>query len=392
MFDVLTYQKGSAVVRMLEQYLGAEKFREGLRLYMRTHAYGNTETTDLWDAIEAASGEPARSIMDSWIYQGGYPLVIATPLGDGEIRLGQRRFRYGGGADATWQVPVRIRHDGGEERIVLSGQDVTVTVATEGPVVVNAGGWGFFRVLYEGDLRDRIAAALHQLSALERYNLLSDAWAAALSGATPAADTIALLREYRDEADPATWQLVISISKTLRRIAPSEAAGFVRGLARPAAERFGWEGTDGEAATVGTARGLVLELLGNVGADEAVIAEARRRVESAHDDPARTGDVRRAALQTVARNGDEGDFTSLLEGMRQRRPPRRTKHSSARRWPSFRMRASFAASATSASRRSAARMSLSCCSRCSRRHNPGPSGRGSRTTGTPCSSAFLRTS
>src|SRR5207244_13357000 len=59
MFDVLTYQKGCAVLRMLEQYLGAEPFRDGIRRYLGEHRYGNAETTDLWDAIEKTTGEPA---------------------------------------------------------------------------------------------------------------------------------------------------------------------------------------------------------------------------------------------------------------------------------------------------------------------------------------------
>ena len=80
MFDILTYEKGAAVVRMLEQHLGEGPFRSGIRRYMRQHAYGNAETTDLWDAIEAEMAStpnavPARQIMDSWIFQGGFPVV-----------------------------------------------------------------------------------------------------------------------------------------------------------------------------------------------------------------------------------------------------------------------------------------------------------------------------
>ncbi|MGH9298943.1 MAG: M1 family metallopeptidase [Acidimicrobiales bacterium] len=52
MFDHLTYLKGGNVLRMVEQYLGTERFRAGVRKYLKQHAYGNTETTDLWDAIE----------------------------------------------------------------------------------------------------------------------------------------------------------------------------------------------------------------------------------------------------------------------------------------------------------------------------------------------------
>ncbi len=93
MFDVLTYQKGGALLRMLEQYLGAERFREGVGHYLRTHSYGNTETSDLWDAIEHTSGEPVRRIMDSWIWQPGYPLVSVKASG-GELVLTQRRFSF----------------------------------------------------------------------------------------------------------------------------------------------------------------------------------------------------------------------------------------------------------------------------------------------------------
>src|SRR5690606_32365089 len=99
MFDTLTYQKGSAVVRMLEQYLGEDAFRDGIRRYLQTHQFANTETGDLWDALEAVTGEPVRVMMDSWIFQGGFPLVSAG-WADGALRLTQQRFRYLESSDA----------------------------------------------------------------------------------------------------------------------------------------------------------------------------------------------------------------------------------------------------------------------------------------------------
>ena len=72
MFDVLTYEKGASVVRMLEQHVGPDRFRDGIRRYMARHQYGNTETSDLWDALEAETGEPVRRIAESWIFQGGF--------------------------------------------------------------------------------------------------------------------------------------------------------------------------------------------------------------------------------------------------------------------------------------------------------------------------------
>src|SRR3984957_9206472 len=112
MFDVLTYQKGAGVLRMLERYLGAERFRDGVRRYLQAHRFGNTETADLWDAIEAASGEPVRHIMDTWILQGGFPLVTLDGSGPGGApTLTQAPFRYAppSGPSAIgsgWSVPV----------------------------------------------------------------------------------------------------------------------------------------------------------------------------------------------------------------------------------------------------------------------------------------------
>lgn len=90
-FDEITYEKGSSVLRMLEQYLGEDVFRSGMRAYMQAHKYGNASGQDLWDALAAASGQPVGPLMKSWIEQPGFPVVstAASPKG---IVLEQRRF------------------------------------------------------------------------------------------------------------------------------------------------------------------------------------------------------------------------------------------------------------------------------------------------------------
>ena len=124
MFDVLTYQKGGSLLRMLQQYLTPERFQDGVSHYLRTHAYGNTETGDLWDAIEATSGEPVRRMMDSWIWQPGYPLVTASLEGD-EVVVRQERFAFDERtleedvAPTTWLVPLHVRAGQQDEVILL---------------------------------------------------------------------------------------------------------------------------------------------------------------------------------------------------------------------------------------------------------------------------------
>ena len=109
MFDILTYVKGCSILRMLEQFLGEETFRDGIRIYLKRHAYANTVTADLWAALEEASSLPVGQIMDTWIYQGGYPLISVE---DGVIT--QQPFAYAeatgvSAIGSTWQVPVLIR-------------------------------------------------------------------------------------------------------------------------------------------------------------------------------------------------------------------------------------------------------------------------------------------
>ncbi|MFN5840808.1 MAG: M1 family metallopeptidase, partial [Acidimicrobiaceae bacterium] len=115
MFDVLTYQKGGALLRMLEQYLGPDRFRAGVSHYLKTHSYGNTETGDLWDAIEhvvstdGGDNVPVRALMDSWIWQAGYPLVSARVDGN-TLVLSQRQFTFDNTPDATlWVIPIHVR-------------------------------------------------------------------------------------------------------------------------------------------------------------------------------------------------------------------------------------------------------------------------------------------
>jgi puromycin-sensitive aminopeptidase len=211
MFDVLTYEKGGAVLRMLEQYLGEDQFRDGVRRYLADHAYGNTENTDLWDAIEAVSGEPVRRIMDSWIFQGGHPIIEVARADGGRLQLRQERFRLseaidpdGGTRDDlgdVWAIPVVIRigaADGSsrERRLLFDQREATVDVDGDiAWVVANAGGEGAYRARYSGDLRKAlIEHGIGKLEVLERYGILNDAHGAALAGSLTAPELLELTR------------------------------------------------------------------------------------------------------------------------------------------------------------------------------------------------------
>ncbi|HCW62663.1 MAG TPA: aminopeptidase, partial [Sphingobium sp.] len=74
-FDAITYQKGEAVITMLEGYAGEDAWKSGIQAYMKAHAYGNTVTDDLWKAVEGAGAKGLVSIAHDFTSQPGIPLV-----------------------------------------------------------------------------------------------------------------------------------------------------------------------------------------------------------------------------------------------------------------------------------------------------------------------------
>ena len=226
MFDVLTYEKGASVLRMLEQYLGDDSFRDGIRLYLRRHAYANAETTDLWDALEESTHQPARALMDSWIFQPGYPLLSVEKDGHGLV-LSQRLFRYlqdGDVPDRKFHVPIFLRIGTKQgtvnQTVLLTDQELHIQLPEDLDwVVANAGGHGFYRVRYNSELMAAVKRELQSnLLPVERFNLVNDTWATTLAGLASLTDYLDLIDLLRDETDLNVWTTVIISSHHLHRI------------------------------------------------------------------------------------------------------------------------------------------------------------------------------
>ncbi len=225
MFDVLTYQKGGSVLRMLEQFLGPDVFKDGIHDYLTTHSYGNTETADLWSALERSSGRAVGSLMDTWIDQGGYPLIQVAEDGS----LTQVPFSYrgdpGGAIGSDWQVPVLYRSlEGGTDPfpMLLTGAGPVVPAGDPAERLINAGGSGYYRVAYPTATVDHLARRLGDLDALERYNLVSDTWAASLSGHASLSDVLRLASALAEsaEGDPSVWSVVLGALGLCDRVIP----------------------------------------------------------------------------------------------------------------------------------------------------------------------------
>jgi puromycin-sensitive aminopeptidase len=297
MFDVLTYEKGASVLRMLEQYLGAEAFRDGIRLYLRRHQYDNAETTDLWNALEDSTKQPVRALMDSWIFQAGYPMISVEKDGPA-IRLTQQIFRYlanGSDQDRKWHAPIFLRACTKSgvvtKTILLTDKEQRVELADELDwVVVNAGGHGFYRVRYGADLIDALKLGLqNRLSAVERFGLVNDSWAATLAGLTSLIDYMGLIELLHDEGDINVWITVIGSSHHMNRILDEEQCRSLekrlRALLSPPAARLGWTAKEGESELDSQLRGDLIGALGTVAEDKACQERAKELYAQYEKDP-----------------------------------------------------------------------------------------------------------
>jgi puromycin-sensitive aminopeptidase len=316
MFDLLTYEKGGSVLRMLEQYLGAETFRDGIRHYLTKHSYANTVTADLWDALEEVSKEPVREVMNTWILQGGHPLVT---LENGV--LSQRPFAYGAATGpsaigSSWAVPVFTRSlkGGAATRHLLRDEPLEIT--DEAPVVVNAGGSGVFRSRYAKAELAALSDHLDELEELERATLVADGWASLFAGQSDWSDFYAIARGLGDQDEPATWAPVVAaIDLAHRALDERQRERFieeVRALMVPQFTRLGWDKVPGENDLAPQVRSLVLGVLGTIVEDAAIRAEAVRRFEANELD----GDLAGSILRIVASQDRAGDYETFLERYR----------------------------------------------------------------------------
>jgi puromycin-sensitive aminopeptidase len=340
MFDILTYEKGASVVRMLEQYLGAEVFRSGINAYLLRHAYGVTETTDLWDALEDVSGEPVRRIMDSWIFRGGHPLVTAQSTERG-LRVSQDRFSYqpkGQGSVAPseaeiWPIPLRVstrvQDDGPwtEHRLLL---EEVVELDLGGPAVMvqaNPQGHGFFRVNLSDNLRSALATD-PTASSIEAFVLLDDSWAGFLANQVGVEELEALIQVLsQSESDPVVWRRIISVLSELQRYGGQGRATHNRGLIQQhcgqcfnQVEKFLRApdlNSDEDRRRAEELRGLLFSLLGGIGGDGQIRAKARELWQLETIDPS----LRAAAVEVLAMSATPEEHAQLEQAWRDSTTP-----------------------------------------------------------------------
>ncbi|MCC2641208.1 MAG: putative Peptidase rane alanine aminopeptidase [Nitrospira sp.] len=332
MFDVLTYEKGASVLRMLEQHIGPTVFRDGVRHYLTTHAYGNAETTDLWASLGHAAKQDVPALMNEWVFSPGYPLISLRIDLPSTLMLAQRRFTYAQdnptiSAEAgkqSWTIPIQLRivtPRGSEtQRVLLNDKENRIPLPQDWTsVLANEGGHGFYRVQYSQDLLTRLEqAGLHNLAAVERFNLLNDTWASTIGGMVQPRQYLALTQHFRGEQDPRVWAVLLGSFSTMNHLLPEEdrplLASFVRDRVGPAFRDLGWDVRADERDLVKELRGDIIRALGTLGRDQEVQAKALEKYAALQQQTKQVdANVIPALVSILAFTGDQNRYDEFLD-------------------------------------------------------------------------------
>ena len=318
-FDAISYEKGASVLLMLHDYLGDEAFRDGLRLYLKRHAYSNTDTIDLWTALEEVSKKPVREFMNDWTSQSGYPIVKATVNKD-NLGLEQERFYLNPAAKkeaTTWPIPLlpSIKL----ETATLSKKSQTITLSAKNDaLLLNHNRTSFFRTIYDTKHLEKLAADVKtgKISELDRLGLLSDAFEAAKAGYGSTVDALKLLEAYADESSAVVWDIISGGIGSIRVVMDDDQIRdglkpYVRNLAATQFKRLGWKERASDSHFDRLLRPTILGLA-SFGEEPTVVAEAQRLFKTMNTPEDIHPDLRGVVYGTIARTGTTKDFDKLL--------------------------------------------------------------------------------
>lgn len=328
-FDLITYQKGQAVIRMLESYVGEEVFRQGVRSYMKRYAYKNAVTDDLWAEMTAAGARNIKEIAEDFTLQAGVPLIDLESAAseDGAVKLSLRQSRFGLDSDSrkplVWHVPViaqSVLGGGGPATMVTSGLDpFEMRVAGVAPVKINYGQRAYYRCRYSDEALRQLMNAFDRLAPEDQLGLLYDVWALGEAGEMPVAAYLDLTRQTKANANTAVWSQIIETFLSVDSLywGLETRARFDKYAIRIldlAFAKVGWDRQPGEPDNVAVLREQLIGALGRLG-DPAVVREANKRFAGllAHpDDPnSLPSSIRRPVLNVVGFTADAALYDQL---------------------------------------------------------------------------------
>ncbi|KAK7745508.1 Aminopeptidase 2 mitochondrial [Cytospora paraplurivora] len=288
-FDAISYMKGSCVLRMVSTYLGEDVFLEGVRNYLKKHAYGNTQTGDLWASLAEASGKPIEEVMASWTKQIGFPVVTVSESSSDAIHVKQNRFLRTGDVkpeedQVLYPVLLGLRTKEGVERsLILDKREADFKVSSTDFYKLNADHTSPYRTSYSPERLAKLGQAAKEglLSVEDRTGLIADSGALAQSGYQKTSGLLSLLKSFDSETEFVVWNEIIA------RLSAVQAAwifedkavrdgieNFQRSLISSKAHALGWQFSDKDGHIEQQFKALLFGSAGLSG-DEQIISTAK---------------------------------------------------------------------------------------------------------------------
>lgn len=303
-FDAISYSKGASVIHMLHEYLGPDVFRDGLRHYLNRHKYGNTDTIDLWQALEEISGKPVKDFMNAWTSQPGFPVLHAT-VEDTNVSLRQERLFVNperGKLDPSfWPIPLLTDNKNAPDQFEV--ETTSFHIADTHDLKLNRGQSGFYRTTYNATQLRHLGEQIKRgrLSPIDRLGILSDVFETAKAGESSTTDALQFLSNFHEETNYAAWDVIATALGNIRTMMNDEELResmkpYTRILVHTELERLGWHRREDDSHFDQLLRPIILGMA--AAADEQWVVEKSQDLFAKIHDP----DEVAAELRTVATN------------------------------------------------------------------------------------------
>ena len=332
-FDAISYSKGSSVLRMISKYLGEDVFLQGVRNYIKKHAYGNTETGDLWSALADASGKPVQSVMDIWTKNVGFPVIsVSENPASSSIHLKQNRFLRTGDVQpeedkVLYPAMLGLRtKDGIDENTMLTEREGDFKVPDLDFFKLNADHSGIYRTSYTPERLSKLGKAAREgkLTVEDRAGMIADSGALAASGYQKTSGLLSLLQGLDTESEFVVWNEILSRIGTLRAAWIFESdqtkdalKAFQRSLVAPKAHELGWEFSDSDDHILQQFKALMFGSAG-MAEDPTVIKAAQDMFArfAAGDTSAIHPNIRGSVFTIVLKHGGAKEYDVVLDQFR----------------------------------------------------------------------------
>jgi puromycin-sensitive aminopeptidase len=321
-FDAVSYAKGSVVIRMLAEYLGAKNFRDGLRYYLKKHSYQNASTVHLWEAFEKVSKKPVKALMKNWTATSGYPLLKITE-GQKHLTVSQSRFFSSPLSQKKslhkeqWQIPFTLETPNGKkDKHFLTGKTLAIKKPTGKWVKFNSQETSFFRTDYPAQMLGAFSSAIKnkELSSINRLGIVRDAFALAEAGHLPTAQALALAKNFINETDYNVWLVLAVGLNTVGAAAFGQSyyedfKQYAGNIFANVAHKSGWQEKPNESSAQVLLRSLSLLQAGKWG-NQKIITQAKKMFASKQKPPV---NIRSVVYSLATYIGGAKEYKKLMK-------------------------------------------------------------------------------